>query len=94
MGTFHQNKHELHGITVVVDTSGPKVFIGRCDDIDDASVFLVDVDEHTDGEGGTSKEAYVRNAARWGVWKRHARLTVPRASVTSIRPLGTFADDA
>ena len=32
MGTFHNDKSELHGITVVVDTKGPKVFVGRCDD--------------------------------------------------------------
>ena len=32
MGTFHHDKHELHGITVVVDTEGPKVFVGRCDE--------------------------------------------------------------
>ena len=32
MGTFHQGKSELHGITVVVDTTGPEIFVGRCDD--------------------------------------------------------------
>jgi hypothetical protein len=35
MGTFHHGRSELHGITVVVDTHGPKVFVGRCDDLDD-----------------------------------------------------------
>ena len=46
MGTFHQNKSELHGITVVVDTDGPEIFVGRCDDMDDERVILLDVIYH------------------------------------------------
>ena len=33
MGTFHQGKGDLHGITVVVDTTGRCVFVGRCDTV-------------------------------------------------------------
>ena len=88
MGTFHQNKSELHGITVVVDTDGPEIFVGRCDDMDDERVFLLDVDVHRDGEGGRSKDDYVQQAARLGVWKKHDRLVVDRARVTSVRRLG------
>ena len=40
MGTFHHDKGELHGITVVVDTSGPRVFIGRCDILADEKIIL------------------------------------------------------
>ena len=87
MGTFHQNKSELHGITVVVDTDGPEIFVGRCDDMDDERVLLLDVDVHRDGEGGRSKEDYVQKAARFGVWKKHDRLVVDRARVTSVRRL-------
>jgi len=41
MGTFHHDRHELHGITVVVDTSGPEIFVGRCDDMDDRQILGV-----------------------------------------------------
>ena len=88
MGTFHQGKSELHGITVVVDTTGPEIFIGRCDDVDDRGVFLNDVDVHRDGEGGRSKEDYVQRAARFGIWKKHDRLLIPKERVASIRRLG------
>ena len=94
MCTFHQNKHELHGITVVVDTVGPTVYIGRCDDIDDQHVYLLDVDEHAEGDDGKSKDDYVRRAVQFGVWKKHARLRVAREEVASVRPLGTFAEGA
>lgn len=88
MGTFHQGKSELHGITVVVDTTGPEIFIGRCDDEDERGLLLNDVDVHLDGEGGRSKEEYVRRAAMLGFWKKHNRLFIPRDKVTSVRRLG------
>jgi hypothetical protein len=90
VGTFHEGKSELHGITVVVDTVSSKVYIGRCWDMDDREIVLVDADEHEEGGGGRSKEEFVREAARVGVWKKHDRLTVPRSQVAWIRPLGEF----
>lgn len=91
MGTFHQGKSELHGITVVVDTEGPEVFVGRCDDEDDNSVILLDADVHRDGDDGRSKAQYLERAAQFGVWKKHDRLVIPRAQVTSIQPLADVA---
>ena len=88
MGTFHQGKSELHGITVVVDTDGPEVFVGRCDDMDDRGILLNDADVHRDGEGGRSKQAYLERAARFGVWKKLDRLFVPRERIASVRRLG------
>lgn len=88
MGTFHQGKGELHGITVVVDTHGPKVYVGRCHEMTEAGIILMDVDEHTDGEDGQSKEDYIRRAAEFGVWKKHSRLVVPKAEIASVKKLG------
>lgn len=87
MGTFHQNKHELHGITVVVDTEGPELYVGRCDDILDDRVILNDVDVHREGEDETSREEYLERAAEWGVFKQHDRLVIDRSKVASIRRL-------
>lgn len=88
MRTFHQGRDELHGITVVVDTTGPEVFVGRCDDIDERGVILHDADVHREEEGGRSKDDYVQRAARFGVWKKFDRLLVPHDKVASIRRLG------
>ena len=74
-------------ITIVVDTKGPQVFVGRCDDIDDDEVVLLDVDVHADGEGGRSKQDYLKQAAQFGVWKKHARVVIPRAEVASVSRL-------
>ena len=88
MGTFHHDKSALHGITVVVDTTGPEVFVGRCDDEDERGIVLHDADVHRDGEGGRSKQQYVERAAQFGVWKKHHRLFIPRQLVVSVRRLG------
>jgi hypothetical protein len=93
MGTFHQGKSVLHGITVVVDTDGPEVYVGRCDDEDERSVVLFDADVHREGEGGRSKADYVRGAALYGVFKKHNRLFIPRQHVTSIRRLAEINAD-
>jgi len=88
MGTLHRDTGELHGITVVVDTLGPEVWVGRCMEITEAGIVLVDADVHRDGEGGRSKQEYLARAAKLGVWKKHARVVVPRGQVASIRRLG------
>ena len=91
MGTFHQNKHELHGITVVVDTRGADVLIGRCDDMDDEKIVLLDVDVHTDGDGGKTKAEYISQAVKFGTWKKHDHLVVALADVATVKPLGQYA---
>jgi len=88
MGTFHQGMSELHGITVVVDTDGPEIFVGRCHDVDERGVIMHDVDVHLDGENGRSKDDYVQRAAQLGVWKKYDHLLIPKDRVVSIRRLG------
>jgi hypothetical protein len=90
MGTFHSGKGELHGITVVVDTLGPKVYIGRCWEMDDGQVVLVDVDEHEEGDGGRSKDDFIRRAAKVGPWKKHDRVVLRRSQIGSVTPLGAI----
>ncbi len=91
MTIFHEDRHELHGITVVVETVGPLTYIGRCHEIDDENVVLIDVDVHEDGPDGRSKDEFIQKAARVGVWTKHKHLVVPVAEVTSVRRLGEIA---
>ena len=91
MGTFHHGKHELHGITVAVDTDGPELYVGRCHDLDAERVILLDVDVHCEGEGGRSKDEYLRRAAVYGVFKKHDSVVLDRRRVTSVRRLADVA---
>ena len=88
MGTFHQGKSELHGITVVVETQDGQVYVGRCDDMDEQRIILLDADMHQDGEDGRTTEQYLSRAQRFGVWKKFDRLVLPRLPGTTVRRLG------
>jgi len=88
MGTFHRDKGELHGITVVVETNGPRVYVGRCDEQNGAGIVLLDADHHDDGRGGKSRDEYLRFAARYGIFKKHDRVVVPRAEILRVVRLG------
>jgi len=88
MGTFHDDKGELHGITVVVRTNGPAVYVGRCDTQDEQGIVLLDADRHEDGEDGKSTVEYLDFAARYGVFKKHDVLRVPAAEVAGVQRLG------
>ena len=63
MGTFHHDKSELHGITVVVELEDGEVYVGRCDDMDDQRILLMDVDLHRDGDDGRSTAEYLELGA-------------------------------
>ena len=93
MGTFHHDRGALHGITVVVDTQGPRVYVGRCDSEGPDGIVLLDVDVHADGDGGRSKADYLRQVARVGHWKKHDRVEVAAAEIVSVRRLGDMALD-
>lgn len=90
MGTFHHDKHALHGITVVVETTGAELYVGRCDDIVAQGVILRDADVHREGDPGAPKtrSEFLEQARRFGAWPNLKRILVPAESVREIRRLG------
>lgn len=88
MGTFHQDTHELHGITVVVETAGPELWVGRCHSWDEHALVLHDADVHREGEAEGSRAEWLERAGRVGVWPRHRRIVLPAGQVASVRRLG------
>lgn len=91
MGTFHHDKGELHGITVVVETKDGRLYVGRCDVADAFHVVLLDADLHEEGGEGPSRPEYLRSAAKFGVWAKHRRIDLPAAQVLSIQRLGDLS---
>jgi len=87
--TFHHDRSELHGITVVVETTGDEVWVGRCDDEDAERVILLDADVHREGEGEVSRSEWLGKASRFGVWPNHRRVVLARRAVASLRRLGS-----
>jgi len=89
MRTFahHEHKHELHGITVLVETDGTELWVGRCDDVVADGVVLRDADVHREGESELPRETWLERARRVGVWPNHRRVVVPAERVTAVRRL-------
>ena len=87
---FHPGHHELHGVTVVVETAGPLTYVGRFDTEDGAGVHLLDVGVHDAATGGGTREDFVRRSARFGVRSDRKHLVVPLAEVARITPLGAM----
>lgn len=81
------NPEELHGMTVVLDTAGPKVYVGRFDQALGDHYVVNDLDIFEDGRDGLNKADYLRQAAAYGVWVKEKQYYVPAAEVVSIRKL-------
>ena len=80
----------LHGITVVVDTPGNRLYIGRYHSEGDEGILLNDVDVR-DLDQGVSKAEYLARSAKYGVFKNTDRVKVPRAEIASVRRLIEYA---
>jgi hypothetical protein len=81
----------LHGITVVLETSGSRVYIGRYHSANEAGVLLNDADVRDPGDED-AKRAHLARSAKMGVFKNTDRVRVPRSEIVTIRRLIEYAD--
>ena len=84
---FHPGHHELHGITVVLETRGPNTYVGRFDSQDDAGVHLHDVGVHDATNTSGTKDDFLRRCDRFGIRPELRDLTVPGGDVARIQRL-------
>ena len=84
---FHPGHAELHGITVVLETTGSTLYVGRYHEETPAGVLLHDVAEHQDGPGAASREEFLRKTLKFGVRAAHRHLVVPKDQVQRISRL-------
>lgn len=80
----------LHGLTVVVETAGSMVYIGRYHSEDDEGVLLMDADVRELADE-SARAAHLARSARMGVFKNTAHVRVPRADIASVRRLIEYA---
>jgi hypothetical protein len=88
VGTFHSDKGELHGITVLVTTHGEETWVGRCDTALGDHVILLGADCHDAAQAETPVAEWTRRASMVGFFPRHDRVALPKSRVKDIRPLG------
>ena len=87
---FHPGHSELHGITVVLETSGPLTYVGRYDREEEGGVHLLNVGVHDAAGDGGSKEEYVRRSAKFGIRSDHKHVIVPATEVVRITRLAAM----
>jgi hypothetical protein len=87
---FHPGHAELHGITVVVDTNGPRTYVGRFDTEDEQGIHMLDVGVHEE-PADMSKDEYLQRTAKFGINRQHRHLLVPRRDIASIRRLAELS---
>jgi hypothetical protein len=88
---FHPGHSERHGITVVVETTGSRTYVGRFDSQDENGVHMLDVGVHDEVAAGMSKEDFIKKSARFGIRSEHKHLIVPSGDVRRVVRLGEVA---
>jgi hypothetical protein len=89
---FHPGHHELHGITVVLETNGSRTYVGRFDSQDQRGVVMHDVGVYDASVGTSSREEYLSRAAKFGIRAEHKHLLVPGDQVVRITRFTDIAE--
>ncbi|MGE3172146.1 MAG: hypothetical protein AB7O97_05920 [Planctomycetota bacterium] len=87
----HPDHHDLHGFTIAADT-GTALYVGRCHDMDEAQIRMVDVGVHEYGADRAARRAHLEQVVRWGHFAEHARLVLQRADVVWLETIGRLAE--
>ena len=86
---FHPGHHALHGITVVLDTTGALTYVGRLGTQDDSGVHLLDVAICDRSDPASSREEFLRRTLKFGVPVTRKHVVVPSGDVATLVPLST-----
>ena len=85
---LHPGHHELHGVTVILETTGPETYVGRFDVQDQRGVHLLDVAVHDAATSPQPLEEFLARTIRFGVRAERKHLIVPAHQVARIQRLG------
>lgn len=84
---FHPGHAELHGITVVVETLGEVLYVGRYHEMTPKGLLLHDAAEHRPGGNALSREDFMARTLKFGVRADHRNLVLPAGEVRRITKL-------
>ena len=84
---LHPVRHELHGITVVVETAGPLTYVARFDTQDEKGIHLINVAMHDRGAPGPTLDEFLARTKKFGVKAAQKYLLLPQDQVRTIRRL-------
>ncbi len=84
---FHPGHHELHGITVVVETRDGVTYVGRYDRPDERGVHLLNLAVHDPGSTSTALSDFLVRSNTFGVRAERKHLVVPHETIVRVRTL-------
>lgn len=84
---IHPGHQELHGITVIVETTGPTTYVARYDREDERGIHFNDVAAVV-ATSGEELATWLERTRKFGVRAEQKRMTLPASEVRSIRQLG------
>lgn len=85
---FHPGHSDLHGITVVVETTTGGLFVGRYHEATERGVLLHDVAERREETGQPAVAAdFIARLLKFGVRAQHPHVLVPSGEISRITRL-------
>ena len=87
---FHPGHHDLHGITVVLETDA-ELWVGRFDSVTPKGVLLHDAGCYEDGVTQGTREEYLRKTLKFGVRATVKNKVIPEGEVRGMRQLAELA---
>jgi hypothetical protein len=88
---FHPGHHELHGITVVLETTQARLYVGRFDRQDESGVHMIGVSIFDPAQATPTREDFLARTAKFGVRVDRPHVTVPFNLVLEITPLNSIS---
>lgn len=85
---FHPGHDELHGITVVLFTEGPRTYVGRWDAVEGGMIALNQAAMHEADRSPKPRDEWLVDTRKYGVAVAFPRLTVPQKEVSRVVRLG------
>jgi hypothetical protein len=82
--SLHENREELHGITVVMAGVSGKTYLGRFHETTERGVAMRDLGVHDPGTSEHDLPAWIDRARQFGIAVEHRLLVVPTGEVGSI----------
>jgi hypothetical protein len=78
---LHENREELHGITVVMTGASGKTYLGRFHETTPRGIAMRDVGVHDPAASEHDRATWIERASRFGIAVEHKLLVVPTEEV-------------
>ena len=87
---FHPGHHDLHGITVVLETA-TALWVGRFDSVTPKGVLLHDAGCYEDGVTAGTREEHLQKTRKFGGRATTRNQLIPEGEVRGMRQLAEVA---